>query len=124
MTIDYQKLGKRIKEERQKKGMTQDQLSQLVNCNSSHISNIELARTVPSLDLLYSIADVLDVGIDALFMDQFKNPLSAQSIALAKAFTRFSESKRNLVLLFIEFLSNYENSGINIEDAFTPKSKR
>ena len=124
MTIGYQKLGKRIKEERQKKGMTQDQLSQLVNCNSSHISNIELARTVPSLDLLYSIADVLDVGIDALFMDQFKNPLSAQSIALAKAFTRFSESKRNLVLLFIEFLSNHENSGINIEDAFTPKSKR
>ena len=53
--IDYAKLGLRIKELRIKKGLTQDNLAELVGCNTSHISNIENNHTKVSLNVLLSI---------------------------------------------------------------------
>ena len=39
-TIDYEKLGLKIKAVRVSRNLTQDNLAQLVDCNVSHISNI------------------------------------------------------------------------------------
>ena len=54
--VDYKALGLRIKEVRQRKGMTQDFLAEAVGCNTSHISNIENNYTKPSLNVLLAIA--------------------------------------------------------------------
>lgn len=43
--INYEQLGKRVKNLRQQKGYTQDYLAELVGCNTSHISNIENNHT-------------------------------------------------------------------------------
>ena len=43
--IDYLKLGLKIKKIRQNRGLTQDNLAEMVSCNTSHISNIENNHT-------------------------------------------------------------------------------
>lgn len=39
--IDYKLLGLKVKEIRISKGLTQDNLAEMVSCNTSHISNID-----------------------------------------------------------------------------------
>ncbi len=70
--IDYGKLGTKIKEARISKGLTQDTLAELVDCNTSHISNIENNHTKVSLNILLSIANALDTTIDSLLFEQYK----------------------------------------------------
>ena len=65
-TIDYEKLGMRIKDIRMRRNLTQDNLAQLVDCNVSHISNVENAHTKVSLIALLAIANALDTTIDYL----------------------------------------------------------
>ena len=62
--IDYGKLGTRIKETRQSRGLTQENLAEIVGCNTSHISNIEGGRAHPSLSALVKIANILECSVD------------------------------------------------------------
>ncbi len=71
--IDYAKLGIKIKKMRRKAGLTQDNLAEMVNCNTSHISNIENNHTKVSLNVLLAIANVLNTSIDFLLADQIEN---------------------------------------------------
>ena len=54
---------------RRKQGLTQMQLAELLNISRTHMSNIEALNMerAPSLDLLFSIAKVLDVEVSKLF---------------------------------------------------------
>jgi len=54
---------------RKKNGFTQEKLAELVNTSRTHISNIEALNVnrYPSLDLLFTIAKVLDVEVSKLF---------------------------------------------------------
>ena len=59
-------LGKRIKELRKEKNLSQDQLSELVGIDSRSISHIENGDTFPSKSLL-EIAKALNVSLPELF---------------------------------------------------------
>ena len=63
------KLGHRISELRQKNGLTQEKLAELVHYSPNHISKLESARTNPSFDLLLSIAKELNVSMHELFIN-------------------------------------------------------
>lgn len=71
MEIDYVALGKRMKQVRNEKKMTQQVLAEMVNAGEGHISNIENANTSVSLPLLASIATALEVTIDDLIIDSY-----------------------------------------------------
>lgn len=57
----------KIKELRQKLGLTQDQLAQLVGVRRETIVFLEQGKYNPSLKLAYDVAQVLKVKIDDLF---------------------------------------------------------
>ena len=67
--LDYGKLGKRIKEQRLKKHLTQEKLAEIVNIATSNISHIERATTQVSLHSLVKIANALDTTLDQLVCD-------------------------------------------------------
>lgn len=67
--LDYGKLGKRIKEQRLKKHLTQEKLAEIVNIATSNISHIERATTQVSLPSLVKIANALDTTLDQLVCD-------------------------------------------------------
>lgn len=64
--IDYVIIGKRIKELRKNKGITQAQLAEMSGVEPSNISHIERAATKLSLPTLVSIANSLDSTLDEI----------------------------------------------------------
>ncbi len=60
-------LGKRIAELRIKRGMTQEQLAELLNYSPNHISKLESARTNPSFDLLVRLSEIFEIKLKELF---------------------------------------------------------
>jgi len=64
--------GARIKEIREKRGLNQEQLAELVNMESRHISRIETGKSFTTLDNIEKIAIALNVEINTLFSFQHK----------------------------------------------------
>ncbi len=60
-------LGRRIKEIRKSKGLTQEQLSEMIDIETSSLSGIESGRFYPSLHVLEKIADVFGVELIEFF---------------------------------------------------------
>lgn len=69
MNIDYQSIGKRIKIARIHKDYSQESVANKVGISPKHMSNIETARTKPSLPTLISIANVLETTVDNFLCD-------------------------------------------------------
>lgn len=70
--IDYTTIGKRIKELRIQKHLTQAALAEMSGIEPSNISHIERAATKLSLPTLVSIANALEVTLDELVYDNLK----------------------------------------------------
>ena len=64
--IDFSLIGRRIREVRLQKGISQADLAGAAGCNDSYISNIERSGKQISLTALVSVADALEVTADVL----------------------------------------------------------
>lgn len=60
-------LGRRIKEIRKSRGLTQEQLSEMIDIETSSLSGIESGRFYPSLHVLEKIAQVFEVELIEFF---------------------------------------------------------
>ena len=67
--IDYSKIGARIKEYRNKKGLSQEALADTVSVDYRHIASIENGRKYPSLELVILIANALGISADDILFD-------------------------------------------------------
>lgn len=68
MDMDVKKLlGKRIREYRLKKGLTQCQLANLVGIDGKHLSCIELGKNMPNPQLIYKFSQNFSCEIKELF---------------------------------------------------------
>ena len=54
-------LGKNIQKFRKEKGLSQNQLAELLDISREHLAKIETAKRCVSLSLLFKIADILNV---------------------------------------------------------------
>lgn len=79
--------GKRIAEIRNKCGLTQEKLAEMVNYSSNHIAKLESARTKPSFDLLVNIAIALNVQLRDLFDFDSMNTIEYMKRDLAHTIT-------------------------------------
>ncbi len=61
-------LGKRIKEIRKNKGLTQDELAEKIGIESTSISNIENGKYYPTADNLEKIMNALNITPQNLFV--------------------------------------------------------
>ena len=62
----YIKLGKNIKNRREKLNLTQQALADKVHVTLNHIGKVEVAFSKPSLDLVIQIASALDITVSEL----------------------------------------------------------
>ena len=63
----YYRLGRRIQWVRQKRGVTQEKLAVGAKVSVTHLGLVETGSRKPSLDLIFRIADALDVKVEELF---------------------------------------------------------
>jgi len=71
-------LGKRIKELRKSKNMTQEKLSELVGFEPNHITKIEAGKHFPQPEKLESIARIFGVQVKDLF--DYEHKVSNQTL--------------------------------------------
>lgn len=83
---------------RRKSGLSAKQLGEKVGLAESTITTYEKGRSEPSLDVLCSIADVLDVSLDMLVRGKEKTAPIGRSIEeIAKAFKALSDEHLELL---------------------------
>ena len=102
--IDYLKLGIKIKELRQTNNLTQDALAEMVNCNTSHISNIENNHTKVSLNMLLASANALNTSIDFLLSIQYENTSLALDNEIARVISNCDVETKERILRIINAL--------------------
>ena len=64
--IDYAAIGAQIRKVRLAKGLTQEQLANMVNVGTTHISHIETGNTKMSIESFIAIVNALDCSADEL----------------------------------------------------------
>lgn len=64
-------IGKKIKELRLAKGLTQAELAEKVSCGTNHISFIEIGKKLPSLQLLIELVKALDTSFDYVLLENY-----------------------------------------------------
>jgi transcriptional regulator with XRE-family HTH domain len=73
-------IGSRIKEIRNKKGITQDQLSEKVGISSKYLSSIERGKENPTLNTILKLAQSLDVKPAEFFANlEIEDPAKRKS---------------------------------------------
>lgn len=75
--LEHYKIGPKIKELRQKKGLGLVQLAEHTGLSSALLSKIERGRLFPTLPTLLRIALVFGVGLEHFFVERGERPLVA-----------------------------------------------
>ena len=91
MYFDQVEFGKRIKEERNRLQMTQEDLAQELNIGYVHMNAIERGRKGCSIDLLLEIAEVLDVSTDYLLTGRLSGGTNTAKNKLKEIAARLNE---------------------------------
>lgn len=60
-------LGKNICKYRKQKGYTQNELGDLLNMSREHIAKVETAKRNPSIELIFDLAEKLEINESDLF---------------------------------------------------------
>lgn len=68
MTIERDNMKNRMKQLREEKGLTQEQLGELVGTSRQAINAIETEKFEPSIWLAYDIASVFECPIEEVFL--------------------------------------------------------
>lgn len=97
MTVDYALIGKRIREKRVTKQMTQAWLAELTGMSVSYISYIERAKKQASLGALIRISRALQVTVDDLLAGNQHYDLSSLSSDWAALLSDCSDDEKGVI---------------------------
>ena len=101
--IDVKKLvGKRIREYRKMRGMSQETLSEIIEIGSKHLSNIELGKNMPNPQLLLKISKAFDIEIKDLFEIFHLLPKEKLKTALFDLIERLNEEQLRSTYKYIK----------------------
>ena len=68
-------IGRYVREYRLAKGITQEQLAEMVDISPSYVSMIERSEKIPALETLIDLANALGVSTDMLLCEALKTEL-------------------------------------------------
>ena len=102
--LDFALIGKRIKEVRTDRQLTQEYLAKVTDVNVSHISNIETNKVKVSLTLLVSICNAMNVTVDYILGKEYKAPTTAFETELLNTVDKLDFSKKEQLLRIAKVL--------------------
>ena len=100
--MDIKCVGCKIKAARESKGLTQEQLAEIVNLSSMHISVLERGYKAPKLETLVLIANSLNVSADYLLSDVVSNSSKTVPSAFADLINQLSPKEQWQLLCQIQ----------------------
>lgn len=97
MAINFEILGKRIKEIRGQRSLSQEELAELADVTAQYISYIETGRKKVSLQVLVNIADGLSVSVNNLLMGNQKTEIPLYMMELTSLMENCNQYERRIV---------------------------
>jgi transcriptional regulator with XRE-family HTH domain len=103
--VDFKKVGARIRKLRLEKGLTQNELCEMIGCSNNHLSHVETAQNKVSLTLLLRLSYALEVSLDYFLLDTpFTRPEAIIDAEISKKLARCSSSTLVAVSRMIDTL--------------------
>lgn len=102
--MDLKAVGQRIKDAREAKNLTQEELAALVNFSSTHVSVIERGLKVTKLDTFVAIANALDVSADELLVDVVAHSVTGVSNRLSDKISSLPMKEQKKIIKVIQAL--------------------
>ena len=102
----YEKIGKRVKEAREKSEMTQADLAEKVGVSVTYISSIERGLSFPRGEVFVEILNALNISADFVFCDVVGASLKQKSCLLYDLIQCLPSREQVKILEVVEFLVN------------------
>lgn len=102
--VDLAAMGRRIKEARERKGYTQEQLAELAELSVQHVSVIERGIKAPKLKTFIHLANVLEINADYLLEDSLTVSAKLESNELFERMGLISEREKKRILQVVDVL--------------------
>ena len=98
------RVGKRIKEQRERLGLTQDKFAEKLGYSTNYISTIERGASFPRYDKLIAILNGLETSADAVFCDVLDYATVYQSSRLSEELETLPQKEQKRILQIVEFM--------------------
>lgn len=102
--MDGKAVGRRIKEAREKRHLTQEELAACIDISPTHVSVIERGTKIPRLDTFVAIANALEVSGDALLLDVVDHAAESQASDLSAALEGLPREEKLRILKVVRTL--------------------
>ena len=102
--MDGKAVGRRIKEAREKRHLTQEELAARIDISPTHVSVIERGTKIPRLDTFVAIAHALEVSGDALLLDVVDHAAESQASDLSAALEGLPWEEKRRILKVVRTL--------------------
>lgn len=102
--MDLKAVGQRIKEAREAKGLTQEDLAVIVDLSPTHVSVIERGLKVAKLDTFVAIANALDVSADSLLIDVVTQSTNGVTNDLSELLMKLPLKEKRKILKAVKIL--------------------
>lgn len=102
--MDGKAVGRRIKEAREKRHLTQEELAARIDISPTHVSVIERGTKIPRLDTFVAIANALEVSGDALLLDVVDHAAESQASDLSAALKGLPWEEKRRILKVVRTL--------------------
>ena len=106
MDSEKKKFGARLKELREKSGLNQEQLAELINMESRHLSRIETGKSFTTLDNIVKISKVLKTEVKSLFSYEHKKDRNAIIKEIDDIMDKVEDDKPELLYRLINDIVN------------------
>lgn len=102
--LDFARIGRKIKEIRIEKHLTQEYVANITDVNTSHISNIENNRVKVSLSTLVQICNALDTTVDYILSEEYVSPASVLEQEILHELHSCTDTTKEQILKIIKVL--------------------
>lgn len=111
MNVDFEIIGKRIKERRKTLRLSQEKLAELVDKSTVFISNLENGKRGASVESVIMICDTLGLSLDELLVGTVPEGTDRYLDMIASVFQHCTETEKRLiseiVILLFDVMGKY-----------------
>lgn len=103
--IDYKLIGKRIKQARETRGLTQEKVAESAEITIVYLSKIENGKVRPTLEVLDRVCTAIELDFGRLFSNTSQESQNYQMEPIAKLFRECAPRVKPIALALMEDLA-------------------
>lgn len=104
MIHNFELIGVRIKQYREAKSLSQEELGEMISISNRHLSKVETGTKNPSLNLIIDVANALGVTPDNLLGDYLDVKNKAENSEILEVLADCSETKTAMLMKLLKYM--------------------